>query len=47
MELHKPVSKEFDRRRVNNNSIIEMWGADLVDMQAFPKQNKGINTCLP
>ena len=41
-ELHKPVCKKFDRRRVNVNGIDEIWVADLIDMQAFSKQNKGI-----
>ena len=34
-ELHKPVSKKFDRRRVNVSGIDEIWAADLIDMQAF------------
>ena len=41
-ELHKPVGKKFERRRVNVNVIDEIWAADLIDMQAFSKQNKGI-----
>ena len=41
-ELYKPVSKKFDRRRVNVNGIDEIWAADLIDMQAFSKDNKGI-----
>ena len=40
--LHQPVSKKFARRRVNVNSIVEIWAAVLTDMQAFSKQNKGI-----
>ena len=38
-ELRKPVSTKFDRRRVNVNRIDEIWAADLIDMQAFSKQN--------
>ena len=34
-ELHKAVSKQFNRRRVNGNSIYEIWDADLIDMPAF------------
>ena len=45
-EHHKPVSKKFDRRRVNVNSIDEIWAADLIDMQVFSKQNKGIKYLL-
>ena len=45
-ELRKLVSKKFDRRRVNASSIDEIWAADLIDMQAFSKQNKGIKYLL-
>ena len=40
VELHKPVIKKFAKRRVNVNGIDEIWAADLIDMQAFSKQNK-------
>ena len=36
-ELYKPVTRKFQRRRVNVNSIDEIWAADLIDMQAFQK----------
>ena len=39
-ELYKPVSKKFDKRRVNVNGIDEIWAADFIDMQAFSKDNK-------
>ena len=45
-ELHKPVSKKFDRRRINVNGTDEIWAADLIAMQAFSKQNKGIKYLL-
>ena len=45
-ELYKPVSKKFDRRRVNVNGIYEIWAADLIDMQAFSKDNKEIKYLL-
>ena len=45
-ELHKPVSKKCDRGTVNVNGIDEIWAADLIDMQAFSKQNKGIKYLL-
>ena len=45
-ELHKPVSTKFDRWRVNVNSIDESWAADLIDMQALSKDNKGIKYLL-
>ena len=31
-ELYKPVTRKFQRRRVNVNGIDEMWDADLIDM---------------
>ena len=34
-ELHKPLCRKFDRRRVNVSSIDEIWAADLIDMQSF------------
>ena len=40
-ELHKPVSRKFERRRVSMNGIDEVWAADLIDMQVFSKDNKG------
>ena len=45
-ELYKPISKKFDRRRVNVNGIDEIWAAALIDMQAFSKDNKGIKYLL-
>ena len=41
-ELYKPVTRKFQRRRVNANGIDEIWAADLIDMQAFSKDNNGI-----
>ena len=40
-ELHKPVRKKFNRRRVIVNGIDKIWAADLADMKAFSKANKG------
>ena len=37
---------QFQRRRVNVNSIDEIWAADLIDMQAFSKENNGIKYVL-
>ena len=34
-ELYKPVTRKFQRRRVNDNGVDEIWAADLIDMQAF------------
>ena len=41
-ELYKPVTRKFQRRRVNVISIDKIWAADLIDMQAFSKDNNGI-----
>ena len=32
-ELYKPVTRKFQRRRVNVNSIDEILAADLIDMK--------------
>ena len=37
-ELYKPVTRQFQRRRVNVNAIDEIWAADLIDKQAFLKR---------
>ena len=41
-ELHKPVSNKFERRWVSVNGIDEILAADLIDMEAFSKDNNGI-----
>ena len=45
-ELYKPVTRKFQKRRVNVNSIDEIWAADLIYMQAFSKDNNGIKFLL-
>ena len=45
-ELHKPVRRKFKRRRVLVNGINKIWAADLADMQAFSKFNRGIKYLL-
>jgi transposase InsO family protein len=45
-ELHKPVRRKFERRRVRVNGIDEIWAADLIDMQVFSKFNKGVKYLL-
>ena len=40
-ELHKPIRKKINRRRVIVNGIDKIWAADLADMKAFAKANKG------
>ena len=45
-ELHKSVRRKFEKRRVLVNGIDKIWAADLVDMQAFSKFNRGIKNLL-
>ena len=45
-ELHKPVRRKFKKRRVLVNGIDKIWAADLADMQAFSKVNRGIKYLL-
>ena len=41
-ELHKPITRNYQKRSVISNGIDEIWAADLVEMQKFSKWNKGI-----
>ena len=36
-EFHKPVRRNFARRRVITNGIDQIWAADLVEMGKFSK----------
>ena len=45
-ELHKPALKKFRKRRVIVTGIDKIWAADLVDMQAFSKDNDGVRYWL-
>ena len=45
-DLHKPVRRKFKKHRVLVNGIDRIWAADLVDMQAFSKLNRGIKYLL-
>ena len=40
-ELHKPITRKFNRRKVHSSSIDNIWGADLADIQLISKFNKG------
>ena len=42
-ELHKPVTRNFQKRSVISNGIDELWAAE---MQKFSKWNKGIKYLL-
>ena len=41
-ELHKPIIRKFEKRKVHLSFIDNTCGADLTDMQLLSKFNKGI-----
>ena len=41
-ELHKPVIKKFDKRKVYSQFKDNIWGVDLADMQSLSRKYKGI-----
>ena len=45
-ELHKPIIKKFEKRKVHAAFKDSIWGADLADMQLLSKYNKGIRFLL-
>ena len=45
-ELHKPVIKKFNERKVYSQFKDNIWGVDLVDTQSLSKKNKGIKYFL-
>ena len=45
-ELHYPVRKHFPKRYVFVRNVDDIFGADLVDMRALSKQNKGFKYIL-
>ena len=45
-ELHKPVTKKFNKRKVYSQFKDNIWVVDLADMQSFGKKNKGIKYLL-
>lgn len=45
-ELHRPVRKHFPKRYVFVRNVDDIFGADLVDMRALSKQNKGFKYIL-
>ena len=45
-ELHKPVKRNFRKRRVLVNGIDKIWAADLADLSAISKDNEGYNFLL-
>ena len=45
-EFHKPIIKNFKRRKVYSSFKDNIWGVDLADMQLISKYNKGIRYLL-
>ena len=45
-ELHQPIIRKFNKRKVYSSSKDNIWGADLADMQLLSKFNKGIKYLL-
>ena len=45
-ELHKPIRRNFKKRRVISNHVDDIWAADLVDMQYYSRSNKGYKYIL-
>ena len=45
-KLHKPVIKNFSKRKVYSSFKDNIWGFDLADMQLLSRQNKGIKYLL-
>ena len=45
-ELHKPIIKNFKRRKVGSSFKDNIWGVDLAEMQLISKYNKRIKYLL-
>ena len=45
-ELHKPIIRKFNKRKVYSSFRDNIWGADLADMQLLSKYNKGFRFLL-
>ena len=45
-ELHKPIIRKFEKRKVHSAFKDNIWGADLADMQLLNRYNKGIRFLL-
>ena len=45
-EFHKPVIKNFEKRKVYSQFKDNIWGVDLADVQSFSRKNKGIKYLL-
>ena len=45
-ELHKPITKKFNKRKGYSQFKNNIWGVDLADMQSLSRKNKGIKYLL-
>ena len=45
-ELHKPIIRKFEKRKVHTAFKDNIWDADLADMQLLSKYNKGFRFLL-
>ena len=45
-ELHKPITRNFRKRRAISYGVDKIWAADLVEIQKYSKWNKGIKYLL-
>ena len=45
-ELHKPVIKKINKRKVYSQFKENIWGVDLADMQSLSRRNKSIKYLL-
>ena len=45
-ELHKPARRNYPRRKFNVRGLDETWQADLVEMQPYARENRGIKYLL-
>ena len=45
-ELHKPIIRNFKKRKVHSPFIDNIWGADLANIQLISTFNKGIRFIL-
>ena len=45
-ELHKPIIRKFNKRKVYPTFIDNIWSADLADMQLISKFNKRLRFLL-
>lgn len=45
-ELHKPARRNYPRRKFEVRGLDETWQADLVEMQSYARENRGVRYLL-